>query len=177
MFHPNTVIMFAESYGAPIPITWAQTGDVAVAMCLNMSGWIDGNYTLGKSFLATNFHTSLVDDPQDYSWDVIRQVESKVRPEFYTRLAPGSYESMNDLFFMEADEPARNEQTADQNAPGSKPPTPAQEEGSANAGAREQEAEAFVAQRPAMPTIAINRAQGRPRSVRLRRTRSTQSRL
>ncbi|VDP19039.1 unnamed protein product [Heligmosomoides polygyrus] len=66
VFYPYTVIRFAAGFGAPIPIPWSMTGDVAVAMCLNMGGWLDNVYNLGKAFLKLDYHTKLVEQPQAY---------------------------------------------------------------------------------------------------------------
>ncbi|VDO91037.1 unnamed protein product [Heligmosomoides polygyrus] len=143
VLHPYTVILFTASYGAPIPINWSQTGDIAVAMCLNMAGWIEGNYTLSKSFLELNYHNDLVNDAQDYSWDVLGLVESKIRPEFKDRPASGAYESMNDLHQR------------------SRSQSPAPGEASAENVVRNPEAEAFVGHRPVMPTLSVRRERGR----------------
>ncbi|VDP13482.1 unnamed protein product [Heligmosomoides polygyrus] len=51
MLYPYIIVMFAASFGAPIPVPWTQTGDIAVAVCLNMCGWLAGQFTLGKTLL------------------------------------------------------------------------------------------------------------------------------
>lgn len=89
VFYPYTVIMFAAGYGAPIPIPWSMTGDVAVAMCLNMAGWLDNVYNLGKEFLKLNYHSKHVEKPQAYKWDVIKEINSKTRIDFGIDSLPG----------------------------------------------------------------------------------------
>ncbi|VDM82028.1 unnamed protein product [Strongylus vulgaris] len=47
------VCMLAAFYGAPIPITWADIGDVCVYIWKNTAGWLANEYCLGNDFLKT----------------------------------------------------------------------------------------------------------------------------
>lgn len=80
---------------------WSKVGDVTVAVCLNMCGWLVGEYTLGKSFLEWNYHSEQFNpSPQEYKWEVFKDIKSRLRQGFLEELRRGDYGKLDDLFIM-----------------------------------------------------------------------------